>query len=261
MRDPLALIPLPTPSVRFGAYPDARQRVALCGLGATVLLAMGFLTAGLPVISMCMLALAGVSSFVFGSATELAGEARDRQVVPEDIAASDVRAQYQAILLGLAEVERALGDAPRLRTSLAPVVERCRTAVKLAGRLALLANPIQHYLDDHDAGFVRAAVDRLHARAAATRDDVALGALHQAAATRARQLATLDQIAARRDRICARLELVHAALEAFAVTILKLHTLEEEQIVLAGESVTEHLDGIQDDLDVLEAALEPELAA
>ena len=256
MRDPLALIPLSTQSVQFIVQPEANHRVALCGLGGTMLLAMGFLTAGLPVISMFVLAIAGVSSFVFGSATELANRARSHQVAPDEIAASDTRALYTAIVLALAEIERALRDAPRLSASVAPMIERCRAAVALSGQVALLANPIQHYLELHDRGLVEAALASLRARAVASHDDVAVAALHHAAATRERQLAILDQIAAKRDRISARLELVHAALDAFGGTIVKLHTLEEEQLVLAGEPIAEQLDGIRDDLEVLEAALE-----
>ena len=71
----------------------------------------------------------------------------------------------------------------------------------------------------------------------------------------------LDQIVAKRDQVCARLELVHAALDAFAATIVKLHTIDEEQIVLAGESISDHLDGVAEDLEVLESALELDLAA
>jgi len=41
----------------------------------------------------------------------------------------------------------------------------------------------------------------------------------------------------------------------FAAAIVKLHALDEEQLVLAGESVADHLDGAGDDLDVLESAI------
>lgn len=260
MPDPTALIPLTASRpVRLVAFSESKQRAALCGLGAIVLLAMGFLTAGLPVISMCMLALAGVSSFVFGSTAELARDALNRRVAPEEILSGEVRALYRSVLVGFADVERALGEAPRLAASLAQVVERCRAAVRLSGRIALLANPIQRYLDAHDAALVRTALDRLRARAQVTRDGVAITALHHAAATRTRQLAMVEQIAAKRDQIAARLELVAAALEAFAVTIVKLHTLEEEHVVMAGESMADQLDGIHEDLEVLETALDPDL--
>ncbi len=52
-----------------------------------------------------------------------------------------------------------------------------------------------------------------------------------------------------------------AALETFAAMIVKLHVLDDEQVAVAAESVTEHLDGIGGDLAVLESALAVDLAA
>lgn len=263
MSDPLALAPHPGTSVSLTVSDHSRPRYALYGFGATALLAMGFLTAGLPLISMCMLAVAAVSSLALGSPAGVAHDTGDsaqgRWVAHENIVASEAHAGYCAILLGFADVERALTDAPRLRTQLASVIERCRAAVALSGRIALLANPLQRYLDTHDAGAIRLALDRLRARAESTTDDVTIAALGHAAAARGRQLAILDQIAAQRDRISARLALIHAALEAFAATIVKLQSLDDEQIVLAGESVTDQLAEIGDDLAVLESALDPDL--
>lgn len=258
MSDPLAL----APSLSASAT-QPRPRYALYGFGATALLAMGFLTAGLPLISMCMLAVAAVSSLALGSpsgaANDTSDDAQGRWVAHENIVASEAHAGYCAILLGFADVERALADAPRLRAPLASVIERCRAAVALSGRIALLANPLQRYLDTHDAGSIRLALDRLRARAETTSDEVTVAALGHAAAARARQLAILEQIAAQRDRISARLALIHAALETFAATIVKLQSLDDEQIALAGESVTDQLAEISDDLAVLESALDPDL--
>jgi len=263
MNDPLALIPVRETIAHLVIQPGTRQSLALCSSAAASVLAMGLFVAGLPVISMCMLAISGVSTFMIGSAIAVGGAARDklrpRCVTPGDISSYEARATYRAILLGLDEVERALGDAPRLGTSMAPVIERCRDAVELSGRIALLANPLQRYLDGHDPMFIRAELDRLQSRVESTSDDAALGAFKQAAAARQRQLVIVGQIIAKRDQVCARLELVHAALDAFAATIVKLRTLDEEQIVLAGDSVSDHLDGIGEDLAVLESALELDL--
>lgn len=263
MSDPLALAPHPPTSVSLTAPTSPRPRYALYGFGATALLAMGFLTAGLPLISMCMLAVAAVSSLALGSPAGAANDSRDdaqgRWVAHENIVANEAHAGYCAILLGFADVERALADAPRLRSPLASVIERCRAAVALSGRIALLANPLQRYLDTHDAGAIQLALERLRTRAETTSDDVTVAALSHAAAARARQLAIVEQIAAQRDRISARLALIHAALETFAATIVKLQSLDEEQIVLAGESITDQLAEIGDDLAVLESALDPDL--
>ncbi|HEU4733205.1 MAG TPA: hypothetical protein VFT22_35175 [Kofleriaceae bacterium] len=261
LHDPVALVSipaagLPAPPARGAALSGARHPLALCGFGATALLAMGFLAAGLPMISVCMLAISGVSSFVVGSALGLASTAQEQPpwVIPDDIASSEVRATYRSILLGIREVEDALHDAPRLRSSLASALERCRASVELAGRTALVANPLQRYLERHDASHVRSALDRLRARAMSA-DQGAAGAWNQAVIARERQLVTIDQIRAKRDEICARLELIHAALDGFAAAIVRLQALDDEQVVLAGESVIDQLAEITDDLEVLETAL------
>jgi hypothetical protein len=268
MHDPVALVSIPTTPVtpvRFVAASGVKHPLALCGLGITALFALGFFAAGLPVISVCMLVVSGVWSFVLGSALGTANERcetpRHHKVAPEEIASIEVRAIYRAILFGLAEIESALAAAPRLGTSMASVIQRCRQAVELTGRIALLANPIQRYLDTHDASLIRSALERLRARTETANDDGAVGAWSHAVAARVRQLATLDQLAAKREQICARLELVHAAFESFAAAIVRIHVLDEEQIVLAGESVTDQLEEIGDDLHVLESALDLELAS
>jgi hypothetical protein len=262
MNDPLVLAPVSRTSISLApSHPG--PRFALYGFGATALLAMGFLTAGLPLISMCMLAVAAVSSLAIGGAVTAAADPRDdaqtRWVPHEAIVASEAHAGYCAVLLGFADLERALADAPRLRKSLASVIERCRAAVALSGRIALLANPLQRYLDTHETVAIQMALDRLRARAEVASDDATVAALGHAACARMRQLVVLEQIAAQRDRICARLALVHAALEAFAATIVKLQSLDDEQIVLAGESVTDQLAEIGGDLEILESALGPAL--
>jgi hypothetical protein len=276
MHDPVALVSLhvaPVPddrSATSAASTALTQRTspkpswALYAFGATALVAVGFLSAGLPALMVCLIALSGISSIALGSALssgELRGPMRPPAVAPEAIVSCEVQASYRAILLAFAEVETALDGAPRLRSSMAAVLERCRAAVELTGRIALLANPLQRYLDIHDPGFIRSSLHRLRMRAEAASDDAAAGAWSHAVSARMRQLAILEQLIAKRDQICARLALVHAAFESFAAAIVKLHTLDEELLVLAGESVTDQLAEIGADLDVLEAALEPELAA
>jgi hypothetical protein len=264
MHDAPALVPLSIAAANFDTEPGKKHSLVLCSSAAASLIAMGLFAAGLPVVSVCMLALSGMSSLVIGSAIT-AGLAREqgrsRRIAPEEIASEEVRATYRAILHGLTDVERALAEVPRLSGMMSSVLERCCSAVELSGRIALLANPLQRYLDRHNAAFIRAELDRLRSRAEATMDQAAIAGFRQAAAARERQLAVVEQIVAKRDQVCARLELVRAALDTFAATIVKLHTLDEEQVVLAGASVAEHLDGIGDDLAVLESALELDLAA
>lgn len=268
MHDPVALVTIPSfprLPVRISGEPIAPRSLALYGFGAAALLALGFLSTGLPALVMCMFAVSGMSSVVLAAALGAAKDGdwgrRPGCVSADTIVAGEVQASYRAILDTLTDVEDAIAAAPRLGGSLAPVIERCRGAAALSGRIALLANPIQRYLDLHDAGLMRQALDRLRARAEAATDQVAISAWSHAAAARVRQLAIVEQIQAKRDQICARLGLVHATLETFAAEIIRLQALDDEQVALAGESLTEQLDEIGGDLEVLEVALDPELAA
>jgi hypothetical protein len=131
--------------------------------------------------------------------------------------------------------------------------------VTTCGRLARLAEPLQRYLDGHDPVHLQWELDRLRARTEAARDDATIVALTRAAAARESQLATRDQIAGQRDRTLARLELVRASLESFTAMIVKLNGTGEEQLLLAGESMADHLDEIGGELDALESVLETDL--
>jgi hypothetical protein len=201
---------------------------------------------------MCVLAASALSSFVVGPALVAATCDRPRRVNPEAIASSEVRAAYRSILLRLAEVEIALAEAPRLKNVMATAIERARAAVALSGQIALLANPLHRYLDNHSESLVRSELGRLGERSEAATDEAAVTAWSQASAARARQLSIHGQIAAQQDRIHARLELVNAGLEAFSATIARLHALDEEQVMLASESVTDRLDGLGEELAALE---------
>jgi len=125
----------------------------------------------------------------------------------------------------------------------------------------VLSNPLQRYIDAHDRKHTRADLDRLRERSEATTDESTVEALGRAAAARTRQLETHDQIVKMRERIQARLELVRAALESFSATIVKLRVAGEEQMILSGDSVMDHLEGVDDELELLEAELAIDLAA
>jgi hypothetical protein len=181
-------------------------------------------------------------------------------VLPEDILSFDAQETYRCILLALVDVERAFAVAPHLESMAQPLLERCRTAVALSGRIAMLGNPIQRYLDLHDPAYVRFELDKLRARRGATRDDMTIDTLDHAAGARQRQLAVHEELVAIRGRIQARLELVRAGLESFAAIVVKLQVVNDEAIELAAQSVDEQLDGIGEDLQVLESALVLEAA-
>lgn len=245
--------------------PGAADAAVMCGFAFTSMLSVVLFLAGMPLISMAVLAITGVSTIVLESAMSgrrrRLGPGADYPEVPEVIVALETRDTYRAILGTYDDIRRVLGEAPPLLASQSSVVERCDAAVRQCGRLAVLSNPLQRYLDAHDRAQTRADLDRLRARSEQVSDEPTVEALGRAASARMRQLETHDQIVAMRDRIQARLELVRAALESFLATIVKLRVAGEEQTLLSGESVLEHIEGVGDELDVLEAELAIDLAA
>jgi hypothetical protein len=257
----LALVPMSTTALAAGARPDARQPLALYALGVACLASIALFAASMPVVSIGIMTLAAISSFLVGSTAVDPDRPATRPVDPESIASLDLRDTYRTTLFALEELDRTVADAPRMRSSVAPALERCRAAVTSCGHMAQLANPLQRYLESHDPAHIRWELDRLRARSEAARDISVAAALTRATSARRTQLATYDQIAAQRDRIHARLELVRAALESFTAMIVKLHGTDQEQRALSDESVIAHLDEISDDLAVLESVLEADPAA
>ena len=262
----VSLMTLPTSALAGPRVePGSADAAVMCGFAFTSMLSVVLFLAGMPLISMGVLAITGVSTIVLESAMSARrrrlGLSADELEVPEVIVALETRETYRAILTAYGDIRRVLADASSLRASSAAVLERCDAAVRQCGRLAVLSNPLQRYLDAHDRTQTRADLERLKLRREAVSDEPTGDALGRAATARARQLETHDQIVGMRDRIQARLELVRAALESFSATIVKLRVAGEEQMILSGDSVMEHLDGVGDELDVLEAELSMDLAA
>lgn len=260
----MALIPITPPAgvhpIRAEIQPDLPRWSLGPGLGVTGALVAASFLAGQPLLSMCLLGVGGVVAVVRGSLTRLRDPA-PVQVALDTIASGEAREAYRCALAAFDDVRRAAAGSARLRSCVAPALLRSRAAIEQCGRMAQLTNPLQRYLDLHDPAAIRAELDRLRIRAEAASDEQAASAWSHATAARARQLAIYEQMLAMRDRIVARLELVRAALESFTATIVRLAVLGEEQLMLAGESMVEHLDGVDDELAALEAALATDLSA
>jgi hypothetical protein len=246
----------------------ATDAAVMCGFAFASMLSVVLFLAGLPLLSMGLLALTGVSTIAIESAMTAQrrplgpdGAPPGALELPESILAHEVRDTYRAILAAYADVVRAIREAPGLGESRVAVLQRCGAAVEQCGRMAVLSNPLQRYLDGHDRVQTQAERDRLQLRSETAADESTGEALGRAARARARQLETHDQIAGMRDRISARLELVRAALESFSATIVRLRVAGEEQMLVSGESILEHLDGVGDELEILETALTLNIAA
>jgi hypothetical protein len=245
--------------------PGSADAAVMCGFAFTSMLSVVLFLAGMPLISMAVLAVTGVSTIVLESALSarrrrLGGDA-DAVEAPDAILAVEARETYRAILTAYGDIRRVLGGAASLQGARAGVLQRCEAAVRQCGRLAMLSNPLQRYLDGHDRARTRSDLDRLRQRSEAASDAPTGDALGRAAVARARQLETHDQILGMRDRIQARLELARAALESFSATVVKLRVAGDEHAILSGDSVMDHLDGVGDELEVLETELALDVAA
>ena len=238
---------------------SAQRVMAALGLAGTLSVAM--LLAGMPLISMGIVAAVSTVFAVRSKASSAARALRSASLpAPEAVMALDLRDAYRGILMLYDEIERGIASTRRLRSALDPILERCMAAVELCGRLALLSNPLQHHLDVHDPRVLRTELEQLRARCEATTDEDAASVLRGAIVARTRELANVDQLVVMRERFHARLEICRAALSAFAATIVKLHVADEEQIAVGTGSLNDHLDGVTDKLEILESvlAVEPE---
>jgi hypothetical protein len=249
---------------RTRGRPDDRELVgqrAIAGFGLAGTMSVVMLLAGLPMVSMAIVALATTAYIVATKAAAAARALRSAALPPpEAIAAFDLRESYRAVLALYEEVERGIASTRRLRSAIDPMLERCMAAVELCGRMALLSNPLEHHLDVHDPRVLRVEIERLNARCAAITDEESARVVRATIAARMRELANLEQMMVMRERIAARLELCRATLAAFSATIMKLHIADEEQAAIAAGSVAEHLENVSDKLEILESVLgvEPE---
>jgi hypothetical protein len=178
------------------------------------------------------------------------------EVDPAEVASTTLRATYEDILRLHEDIRCALLAAERMQASLRTVFDRCSEVVRVAGRLARLANPLQHYLELHPTTHVERELDRLAGTADGAADPLAQGVYQTAVAARGRQLGTLIEIQNLRDRIAARLELISASLESVSALVIKLQVLDLEQVDLVGETISEHLSTLGDELAVLETTIE-----
>lgn len=262
----VSLVHLPATGLSIARVePGGGDAAVMCGFAFTSMLSVVLFLAGMPLISMGVLAITGVSTILLESALasrRRAGATVDDLEPPELIVSLESRDAYRAMVTAYGEIRRVLGDDALLRASQPSVVERCESAVRQCGRLAVLSNPLQRYLDAHDRAQTQRELDRLRARSeTAAPDEPTTQALQRAITARTRQLETHDQILRMRDRIQARLDLVRASLESFSATIVKLRVAGEEQRLLASDSVIDELEGVDDELEVLEAELALEVAA
>jgi hypothetical protein len=225
-----------TPGANLACTPDT---VRPC-LGIAALTVIGLAVVTMPLTWILVVAIAMASAWTLGMSLAYLDRRGHHEIDPESVLSQEIREAYRAILSAFAELDRAVAEAPQLRASVAPSLERCRTAVAFSGQMAQHASWLQLYLDRHDPVHLRAELERTRV----PRGDATGVALSHTAAARARQLARYNEIAEQRDLIRARLELVRAAIESFTATVVKLCGEDRKRHLLGGSPVVAQLDEV-----------------
>jgi hypothetical protein len=247
-----------------------RGRLAL--LGGLLVVVIGAGVAGLPTLAGCALGLGAVSysalvlrevfrpdltRLVYGPL----GPPLRPEVKPSELGPQEIQSAYVEILRAHEDIRLALGRSQGILEPLRDAYDRLSELVQAAGRVARRGNALQEYLRRYCAQNLETEAAQLEARTAETTDEPAARAFRQAARARRQQLDIYHQIEGLYDRVKARLALVASFLGAVGALVVKLHVLDLEQVEAAGSSISDHLDLLRSDLELLETSLEGALTS
>jgi hypothetical protein len=248
------------------------RRGRLAVIGSVLLLAVGAGLAGTPALGACLL---GVGAIVC-SASLAQGRYRPDlsrmlhgpigpplrpEVRPGELGPPEIHAAYVDILRAHEDIRVALARSDGIRDALREAYDRVSDLTQAAGRVARRGNALQTYLRKFCPDGLDSEASRLEARMAETCDPQAAAAFRQAARARRQHLELYRQIEGLYDRVKARLALVASFLGAVGALVIKLHALDTEQIDSAGSSISDHLDLLRGDLELLESSLEGALSS
>jgi hypothetical protein len=241
-----------------------RGRVAM--LGGFLALVIGAGIAGLPTLAGCAVGFGAVSysALVLRDLfrPDLArlvhgplGPPLRPEVKPSQLGPQEIHTAYVDILRAHEDIRIALGRSEGIREPLRDAYDRLSELVQAAGRVARRGNALQSYLRKHCPQGLETEAAQLEARTGETSDEPAARAFRQAARARRHQLDLYRQIEGLYDRVKARLALVASFLGAVGALVVKLHVLDMEQVEAAGSSISDHLDLLRSDLELLESSL------
>jgi hypothetical protein len=177
-------------------------------------------------------------------------------VRPEQLQAAELNATYLAILREYETIRAAMQASQGVVDGLRDVYLRCGDLVEAAGRVARSGDALQRYLASQHGGDAEQELIRLASLAAATHDAQAASVYGRAVQARRRQLELHAQIEGLYDRVRARLAVVTSFLAAVEAVVVKLNALDLEQVHDEGSSISDQLDELRGELEVLESSLE-----
>jgi hypothetical protein len=265
----------PRAEIRKVAIASAASPVNLGVLGAGILGTLGLVAAGHATLGVLVL---GLGAAAYGALIGLdlfsdkfiskvydlpdpdaeagADSAPVPQVSPNEIHPEEIRGLYKAVLDNHAEVRETVQvGGEMLRESLRETLDRCGELVREAGRVAQRGNALHAYLRREDPRTIAAEADRLERQARDTRDDKAALSFQKAAAAKRQQHATYEQIEGLYDRIKAQLAVIETSLDGVQAKVIKLNATDIEEAATVGASISQHLDALSTDMQVLESTV------
>ncbi len=248
-------------------------------LGVGTLGSVGLIAAGLPIVGAAVLglgalaygALVGYDLFnprfikkVYG--LEDAGDRPalpapgERTVEPKAIEAPDLRDVYEAILANAATIRTAIDGSPdMLVASLQDTYRRCEVLVTEAGHIGVRGNRLYRYLTAIKPVAIEREAKELEDQADRARDAKAAATYRQAAESKRQQHATHQQMDGLYDRIRAQLSAIETVLDGIHAKVIKLNATDIEETASVTASISDHIDALSTDIQVLEATVDETL--
>jgi hypothetical protein len=181
------------------------------------------------------------------------------QVAPEDVEPEALRAEYLGLLSAYEDLRVALTESEAVLGVLRDLYERCGELVQAAGRFARNGNALSQYLAGQSPTLAETP-QRLERRGSASADRDAARAYRHAASISRQHLELNRQIQGLYERIEGRLAAAMAFLGVVRALVVKLQALDLEHIQAAGPSITDSVNELRGELDLLEKSLETALA-
>jgi hypothetical protein len=186
--------------------------------------------------------------------------AEDARLEPSTLCDPEIRDVYAGVLKAMDQCRIVYGGSGQsLRQSLEDGLQRSEELVRVAGRAARRSDVIRRHLDgDTPEGLAR-ELERLRILSAQTPDESARQGFLQAADAKAKELETYRQLQGLRDRIHAQLKLIEASLDALSAKLVKLDASDLAEALSINASITENVQTMTSDVEILESTYEETL--
>ncbi|HEX2731249.1 MAG TPA: hypothetical protein VHM70_06585 [Polyangiaceae bacterium] len=183
-----------------------------------------------------------------------------RLVPPAALRDPELREVYTQILVASDNCQRVyLSTGQSVRSNLEEGFGRARELVAVAARAAQRSDGIYLQLTATNPAEITAETQRLQQLAQQTSDETARDGFTRAAAAKAKELENYGQLQGLRDRVHAQLRLIETSLEGLAAKLVKLDATDYTEAITISESITEHVQTMSNDVEILESTFEDTL--